>query len=1680
MIPEALQPKALLVHPRALAAHLRSLAAADTSIENLTFTNKCILDQVHTEAVPSSVYGVWLPLTCQYSLHFTAAALTDPSRGVRDAARQIVRRRLFRGSRWKERGWDVLGGAQGIKDILDGLPLTEVRLVLKVIFGRCYSALDRKSVSSCVEEFLELVEDTDPWTSRSLLSRVSFLYAYCSAEKVEDLLRSQSRELSMLLDHIAQFHTPLLRRIAVGTVHMPKNVRLKILQQCRRALLSSKETYDTVYYQDMQAAMPPGLLFGMDFLMAMEKEPKALSNHDLEQWVEAVAKKGICQQLPFRSILLILNQGLAALQISANTRLGGSSGWLSRSISHDVVQFWSVSRFGGRGRSYPKSLAARYWKKRRTKILSVHQDDLQQCLIGKVLQIKDKSFSAQKASRQSSRALTDLLNLVNKKGRLEFLQLLCRHSPTLHFDLTTWPPSQKEQERMPCWDLNVLKMLRPEDSKLLFNRSLYIHHCEEFLPISDDRYPGLKIPTWEAQCQLWATWESAGLNGKGFPVVRKALDEMRRKSMRAREPVERLRWAKSAVELAAITSSVDIFAEVVEWSKRFIRDALVFPDLIREIIGHYDRMLSCRVAAQGEASVSKPDLMQEAQKGHGILEDLLKTCLLLLREPWARPLMSRMTRGVRYMLSTIVGRRMDVVRKRTRGDSVTEPELTEILLDPMIPILIEYERQGNTKGQTDVDWSGPSGMILSSNWLPETPNLVELSFIDRLAVARDGLWQRQRAQNDPNILNLSPGLPRGLAIQHLVHYSDWLYQAMRHPDHAPFLSSRANKVLFSAADTVMAAITSERGHVGVLVDDLAFIVRALLKSEKQADRIRDVLRVWEYYSQILQPHPLYLGLFQDWLVDMIRYQEDMAEATTAVRPPSLPVKPGVSAVPAASETGLIEWDPHGGNYPEAVLHDNEGIPDKIPCTILNCRMAARIPSGASFVCASKPRPNPEPITIWSPALCSPAESQDSTHCAQGSVILAALLFLDTYTETPGILRTKFPAVDFPRYPPMRLADRFVAFQATKRPEGALGPPIAALRRSARRVPPQILRDLIWSFLDTLKAEPNAPTYSALLFSTFDLIEILLSTDKPQLAIDVVIRVWKDFPKESSFHRKISLVKLGRILTPEQGRGLMSRFAEYVCYALQAQQSQSQGQKNSQQEIKNETKGFIKVTTAKMLAQTLAEADFLSQSDKMDMLQRMFSSARHIDIRSAIVAALLELVSNSENTEPYKVFASIASSVVGPNERAITTEAEWEMAEDLEQRGPLPYVAPLSERPVLNSAVSTAFGSIPARFRSDYVQNVLLPLLQESSRQHMRWMAAMAARLGLSLSDLNITEYEIGPFTPDLADKILWSWAEYLPGSYLQEYHRPWALSYLHHDAFTLIDKALAKTADRPLKDIQVREHWTSFLASLRARPAIFSLDRLLPPIINNGSKALNGLSTAQILEDFEFRAGIITQNPIKYNGSLQKYIVCPEYSLEPLQALRKSREVSGSSVEDAAYKARIYNDLTDAMTRVIDICENVRNEGWSIAGYPVTLPSPFEYHVLLLPSLKYTPAATESKPAVEIFTSAVVDLITEYSADPTLLLKLDSLQPVMREVSSETLKACTLRLGSGVREMEKNDPIVICVRVKLARLLLDRMRSNGTVLGRGVDVDLLEEMVEEWKKSNVEFVRQVGWEVALR
>ncbi|CAI7624306.1 unnamed protein product [Penicillium glandicola] len=1643
-IPVDLQPRELLIHPAALAQHLQTILMSDPSQEGLSSINSHILHQAHTEAIPYSVYQVWLFIAYQHSPHLLSGALRDrESAAVRIAGIKVLRH-IFRKPLWKTYGWDSLGGAQGMKDIIDGLPLAEVRLFIKAI-SQDSQGPNKRFLATCIDELVALIESSNTWNTRSLSSYVAPLYARCTSEKVIKILRSGIPSSPKFYRDVGRLHPNLLRQAAIGVVEVPPHRRLYILETCANILLRSNKEYAPVHATEIQSGISPGLAFGVDLLLQINtSEPDLRANWTLiRQWTEQVVSLAIRRGLPFDSILYIIR---SSLEIS---RAVNYSYWSSQHLPTHVIRCWSMVRFGVSGDKwpfYPAMKNAQASSPSRPR--AVNQAALERCLIEQVLQIKDERLSVQPKQADFTRQLTQLLSNVHIDGRFEFLRLLCRHAPTLGFDLSAWPPSEEERKLIPVWEHSVLSMLPMSSSKALFQRSLQIHHCDTILP-SDLVEKNSWALSWEQQCLLWARWEySTAKSTDDFLVTQKALAEMKQRATREREGSGRLTWARAAIKLASETKSPVFYYDLVQWSQRFLRDQQVFPSILALIYMTAGHVLPCGADMRAVKLASKPDLRAAVQKAHLTLKTLLESLLLLLREPWARN-MKGITGMVGSMFSAIVRQRMNAVKFYLSNELATEAELTETLLDPLLPIIIDYEREGNTEGQAAFAWSGPAGLI-GCITCPDNPSQVDLSFMDRLAKARDELWKDLRAHDKPDISILGPGWPRGLPIQYLATDEAWFYHALKRPEEAPFLFSKINEIIFSSQDIVVAVVPHVSEPIGKFADDLGFAIRATISCGP--DKLEWITLIWKHYSSVLQAHPLYLELFQEWLVDLLRRGHVADEAINAVQPPVAPAPaPLISRVPMGSE--VTKWDPQ---------HDAEDTvqvdvpfadvqrPKEIPCILLNCRMPSTSRASDGFVRTReiKPRPRPNPIALWlnDSSSSSTARKEISVNNRE-TVILSALLFLDTLNPQPRLLQKRFPDTESPRYGSTYLAEEFIARVISSDVIAPMTGALDALKRNSRDVPAQILRDLICSFLDTLKASPKDSKYPKLLDYTFELINLLLHGSQPHLVAGVVLRVWKEFPNDSSSHRRVSLVKIGRILTPDQASDLMQRFVANACDTPQ----------NRQAPDDSAEKLPMKITTVKMLVQGLAEADFLQLSTRLHLLEIMCGTSSHIDVRVAIVNSIFQLTRQNQSADILKVLSTIALSAAGPSERDTVTDDDWRAAE---AGGRLPLILG-SQRPILDLIVSNAAQQIPKELRSAYVREVVLPLVTESIRQHTRWMAVLLARLGLSLSGLGLAASDIGPFSSDLVDQVLLKWARYLPDTYLQ-YHRSWGLIYLHRDSFNRITEALALSTDPIKEDANVRDHLQALIKSQRSR-CPFRYAYRVPYYLD--SEEPNGITDELLLDEFISRVEVFSRSPMAYNSLLGRHSVHPGYTLGVLQGLRKARR------ELHGFSPSLYTHATKLMTSIADAAEIVRKEGWSpnLTAHPVTVPTAFEYEVELLPSPLWNPPPSNS--ALSDFVSGITRLISKYAADPVLLLTIDSFAPVMKEVRQEDREACALLLGEKCDDGNGLNRLVeTWVRVKLAVMLLETAKKPGVPLNESVL-----NMIKRWKGSDIEMVRQTAW-----
>ncbi|KAJ5734457.1 hypothetical protein N7493_003243 [Penicillium malachiteum] len=840
-----------------------------------------------------------------------------------------------------------------------------------------------------------------------------------------------------------------------------------------------------------------------------------------------------------------------------------------------------------------------------------------------------------------------------------------------------------------------------------------------------------------------------------------------------------------------------------------------------------------------------------------------------------------------------------------------------------------------------------------------------------------------------------------------------------------------------------------------MVDDLWFAIQASIVKDNLVESEQRILRIWEYYSSKLEQNKAQLKSFNEWLSTHVS-REGMRKAANIINP-SLSLPSSITPVPTGSL--LVEWIPQDDTESSASSPDREE--EEPPCTVLLCRMLGTVPV-TTAIPAKNSRSNPPPsFPMWTfdNILLQSGCHDDMTH-VKHSIALSALLFVASYTKDSQLLQTAFPDDESPRYPPIRLADSFIARAKAGEARSGLTAPVNALKRCGNGVPAQLLRDVIWSLLDTLKANPDSSMYSHILFSSLELIKLMLCSDKPQLTVDILLRLWMEFPNDSSLHRKISLANVGRRLRPEQAEEMMMALAKAVCDAIESQEKQAAGEQG---------KPYVKVTTAKMLAKAVGETDCISQSSRMHILQRMLDVSRHIDIRRGILDSILVLFSESNSRELYDLFSSVALSIAGPSEEKVTTEEEWIAAET--QDGPLPIIPDTShQRPLIELFVSTASYMIPHEMRSHYAENVLLPLLEESCRQNTRWLAIVCAKLGLSMPKLGITEQEVGPFAPDLVQDIFSKWRDHLPVTYLEDYHRPWAMAYLRFKSFDKIAKKLAKTKDKHLNCSDVTLYWNLFYQDLQTRPNLYSLDS---PLTYALAKPEAGISADAMVNDILCRIELISKTPIRRDFTSKKWILRPNYSIQILRDLRKSR-VMGS--KDSFYRPTVYYRITDIMTRTIELFNATRNGDWPTKlakNFPMTLPSLFEYEVLILPSPIYNPVDSETNSCIKIFAKSVISLIHKYATDPesVLLLQLEVLESIFHEIDLASKMECALYLGR--IKHEQLGPVEACVRVKLARKILE-MDAMTHQTKRKSDASC-EEMVEEWKASGFDLVRQIGW-----
>lgn len=624
----------------------------------------------------------------------------------------------------------------------------------------------------------------------------------------------------------------------------------------------------------------------------------------------------------------------------------------------------------------------------------------------------------------------------------------------------------------------------------------------------------------------------------------------------------------------------------------------------------------------------------------------------------------------------------------------------------------------------------------------------------------------------------------------------------------PFMADRAAEVIMADPTTVLVEVTNDketRRAVGQFIDSfdiaLAIYVRQCPPGYERDSRLR---AAWSHAINALsQASSESLSENEAELF----WKDIFERAVPQVEVPGseMKVNEGYPVIP----TNIDPREPFEWNPAAMVPLDVESR--ETPLTILDCMIAA--PRWLQW----KTRhdfPIPKPKTqafvstpIWS--LERLEKFRKIPKPMQEGMIATALLIESSKIEGSRILALPFPSEFNVRYPSLFLDHDFLlSSDALYRSAGS------ALSYFIKMVPSTLLFDLTASALDALSRTPLDSTKLASIERTaYRFLMLLSKSDRPQLALSLIVRIFIDCPDASSWHRQLLSKKFIRSLSSGQAEEIVSLFASSVLERLEQQMTSSSNRQRAEgPDIFSDR--YVKVTTIEFLTQFLDNADFVPPGFCVDILSKLFQEASRVDIRVAVLDSMLYRLgrcayeSSSSLAEKLMSALEVAIPVLGSlNERQQMQDVDWTEAE---KSGNLPevyddedmqYLPPMLEAML---RATTSWSTPSDILRIGFVRRIVLPVIEKSMEESARWVKIFTLKympVGQSIHT------PIFPVRPGILEGLIESCPEATP-KYILDLYQQFVLTNI------LPPAALVQLNNKIKGDIELcisneRQYWLS-------------------------------------------------------------------------------------------------------------------------------------------------------------------------------------------------------------------------------------------------------------------------------
>ncbi|KAH8428999.1 uncharacterized protein LDX57_006670 [Aspergillus melleus] len=1377
-------------------------------------------------------------------------------------------------------------------------------------------------------------------------------------------------------------------------------------------MICSSVPYTPVHYQPDTLDTLPGIEFALDLLYKMHEDAsRRLKPSQINAYIHETLRHVCQQKASFQQIFRLIDRTLPIIAIE-------NFNDLTQLLLTELIRYWSIAHFGTA--SETESPTKRLLHRAHPSRPSADDRERLEALLVHVIRFRcPVQVSHIGRSPSLFEPIQTVLEGTAAEVRWPLIKLFCRHSQELEIDLDL-PPSERERRFLAFWPHSILNLLPATDIRQLFDRVPLLHGYTEYLPVLDGEG---NLLSWPAQCQLKARCEATvARTDDDFPATKAGIFWMTQRAENDKDPAMRSFWANQAVETALVSTSLAIFNQVMQWSTRFIRDSIVFPELVQSYIlgSESSKLLGC-VESSSTGGPTTLAALQRTQQA----DDNLMRILAILTKASKEPLdHTRITGGIMTFLESVVANRMRSLRMHQKQFAASEVDLAVMMLGPLIENLLRYDEEGH-----ELNWWVEGRPMLSGLDIQRFNSPTFLSFMDQLIQRRDKLWASKEMEgmfddeemSDDEAPDDKPqkGSPMGLAVQDLIP-SYLVPFAVERPDSIPYAAAKVNDVLFGPVEVLMRPVIDPEDVDDLKVDDLEDLIRSFVCRCSRKYRYERLMRVWKHYATVLAPHPLHLTIFRHWLAGFAS-EWGWGKASRMIDSTSMPE---TCYLDQPLEKGAMKWEPFG----LAGQKDDEIA----LLTVLFCRMYGKMPS--TNVVMKQVDEDFGPERMWSPDY-SKHVSQTLGIRGCDAAVLSALLFLGNFTKEP-ILSEAFPRSEAARWPPIALGSRFLSLANTDVP-GAMGSAIQAISDGITFVPTHVLRRLTMSLLDNLSPDLGSE-YSIFLECVVELTKLFPSTDQPEMGIDVILRIIEDFPDDSTYHHHLRLISLGKALHPDKAVRLVQSLVDVVCERLSSPFA------------------LVKITTVKMVAQLVAAADFIPTGRSLSILQSIHGASSRFDVQTEVISSMLSLLErDSEKADNSFLFLQkLGLSTVRTSE---TSQSSEPTREELERE--LPDISGLCSQRNLELFTRTAFHKLPENHRSRYVQEILLPMVDESITHHERWMKQFLFHFGVLGLGSGI---EFGPFIPDAVDFVLNIWHDYLPASFLLT-HRSSVLAYTTNPVFEEINDHIFRSARaHSLQYASAIQHWNVVLGYHRRANPFHHLNSLLMRDLQPALPGETGINDIDICLEYQNRMGMLAQRPVRFDTVFGDRIVSHETVIQGLKNIRKARENTSRSPENQLEHYQLFHDLLRDIWYVIEDLRRDENNH----SLNSRLPSAIYSQTKLIPSPHYNPL--NSNP-LNAFADNVANLIDQCS-DPVTVFDSHYIDDMMEQVEGDLILPLALKMGErmDVDSIEMQTSLTARVVAKL----LSKVKRNDIRADARV-----ENMLQDWKESENEFVSRTAWEI---